>query len=165
MAGGPVYPISPFPVTAGDAFPLTYVGAGSTQDTTNMLGVADATEVAGDGILWHLVFQMPPTLPTGTGKAFIDSRVNATTGITGLNFQWVSVALTESPDDATMNDEGSVDIDASVPTGADFYQRTKLTLDADTLVGGEKVHMNVEVDDSAHTVASATGLDIFIMWE
>ncbi len=170
MAGGPIYPSSAFVVTAGDAFPMIYVGGGSTQDSTEMLGVADGTEVAGDGILWHLVFQMPPALPTGTGKLRILARVNASTGVTGLNIQWVSVdpgvVAEESPDDATMNDELSVDIDWAVGSYvADEYRETLLTLNADTLKAKEMVHMNVEVDDSAHTVASSTGLLLSIIWE
>ncbi len=165
MSGGPLYPSSAVPVTPVAATSFIYQGAGSTEDREEMLGVADATDVVADVTLYHLRFQLPDPLPSGTGKLFIDTRVNATMGITGLNVSWASVALTESPDDATLQDEGPVDIDASVPTGADFYQRTKLTLDADTLVAGEKVRMNIDVDDSAHTVAAETGMDIFVMWE
>jgi hypothetical protein len=162
MTGGPLVPYSSFPVTAEDAFPIMYSGAGSTQDTEEMLGIADATEVAGDAIMWHLAFDMPQDLPTGTATLQIITRANATTGVIGLNIQWVSVAKTESPDDATMNDEGSVDITTSAT--ADQYLATTLTLNADTVVAGEIIHMNIEVDDSAHTIAADTGLLFRIIW-
>ncbi len=162
MTGGPILPSSAFPMTEGDAFALIYTGAGSTEDLAEMLGVADATEVAGDGVLWHLIFQMPEVLPAGTATLQVRMRANATTGDVGLNIQWVSVAEDESPDDASMNDEGS--LDTTVSGTADRYFTATLTLDADTVVAGEIIHMNVEVDDSAHTVAADTGCFFSIVW-
>lgn len=162
MAGGPILPSSAFPVTAGVAFPMIYSGAGTTEDRTEMYALAAAADVAGDGIVWHLVWQMPEVLPSGTATLQIRHRVNATTGVVGLNIQWVSVAETESPDDATMNDEGSVD--TTVSATADQYFNATLTLNADTVVAGEIIHMNVEVDDSAHTVAAVTGMLFAIIW-
>ena len=61
-----------------------------------------------------------------------------------------------------MNDEGSVDITTS--STADRYTETVLTLDADTIVVDEFVHMNIEVDDSAHTIAVDTGCLFSIIW-
>lgn len=162
MAGGPIVPVSAFPVTAADVFASIYQGAGTTEDRTEMLFIADATEVAADAVMWHLVFQMPESLPTGTANLQIRSRANATTGVIGLNIQWVSVAETESPDDATMNDEASVDITTSAT--ADRYTNTLLELNADTVVAGELIHMDVEVDDSAHTIAADTGFLFSIIW-
>ncbi len=164
MAGGPIVPVSAFPVTAGDAFPMIYQGAGTTEDRTEMLGIADATEVTADAVLWHLVFHTPEVLPTGTAKLQIRTRANATTGVIGLNIQWVSVSEAQSPDDATMNDEGSVDITTSAT--ADQYKNTLMTMDADTVVAGEIIHMNIEVDDTpAHTIAADTGCLFSIIWE
>jgi len=163
MAGGPIVPMSAFPVTSGVAYVLIYQGAGTTEDRSEMYGLAAAADVAADGIAWHLVFRVPETLPTGTGKLRITTRANATSGVIGLNIQWVSVAGTESPDDATMNDETSTDI--TTPATADQYLQTLVTLDADTLVAKELVHMNIEVDDSAHTIAAETGMWFEIIWE
>lgn len=162
MAGGPILPTSAFPVTASDAFPLIYDGAGTTEDRMEMYGIADATEITADAIMWHLVFQVPEVLPTGTATLQVRTRANATTGVIGLNIQWVSVAETESPDDATMNDEGSLDITTS--STADQYTNGTITLDADTVVAGELIHMNIEVDDSAHTIAADTGCLFAIIW-
>ena len=163
MAGGPVFPLSGFPVTAGDAFEFVVDGIGTTEDRTIMYGIGNATKITGDVTMWHLVFRMPESLPTGTAKLRITTRANATTGVIGLNVSWVSVAGTESPDDATMNDELSVDITTSAT--ADGYKETLLTLDADTIVAGEFVHMLIDTDDSAHTIAADVGLLFEIIWE
>lgn len=162
MAGGPVFPVSSMPKTAGVAFPYVYQGAGATEDITEMLGIGDATAVTGDVVAWHLLFRTPEVLPSGTARLDILTRANATSGVIGLNIRWVSVAKTESPDDATMNDEGSVDITTS--STADRYTTTTLALDADTVTAGEMIHMNVEVDDSAHTIAADVGCLFSIIW-
>jgi hypothetical protein len=168
MAGGPLVPSSALPGTGASeniGFPITYAGSGVQQDTTTLYGIADATAVVSDDTAWHLVFNAPVSLPAGTSKLIIDSRASATTGICALNVSWANVPLTGSPDDYTFSDEGSVDIDFTVPAAADHYQRTRLTLDGDTIVTGEKIHMDIDVDNSEHTVAVEVGLDLFIIWE
>lgn len=162
MAGGPIHPNKAFPVTANVAFTSVYDGAGSTEDREEGLFLADATTVTGDVTVWHLVFKMPESLPSGTATLQVRARANATTGVIGLNVSWVSVSGSESPDDATMNDEGSLDI--SYPSTADQYVTATLTLDADTVVAGEIIRMNIDVDDSAHTIAADSMLDFTIIW-
>lgn len=162
MAGGPLGPVSMYP-TSARGFIYAYEGAGTTEDRSMMHGIAAAADIASDGTAWHLIFEMPQILPSGTAKLRIISRANATTGVIGLNVSWASVAVTESPDDATLNDEGSVDITTSAT--ADRYVETLLTLDADTVVADEVIHMNIDVDDSAHTIAAETGLFFSIIWE
>lgn len=163
MAGGPLAPYSALPLTEGKAWPGVYSGAGTTDDSETMCFVADATTITSDHKLWLLKFAMPEVLPTGTAKLRILLRANATTGVCALNVKWASIALTESPDDATLSDEGSVDI--TVPATADQYKETLTILNADTVVAGENVTVLIEADDTAHTVAADCGLVFDIIWE
>ena len=162
MAGGPVLPISAYP-TSAIGFPMIYDGAGTTEDRMPMYGLVAAADISADGIAWHLVFEMPQVLPPGTAKLRILTRANATTGVIGLNIQTASVAANESPDDVTRTDEGSVDITTS--STADQYTETKLTITGANVVKDEFLHVYVEMDDSAHTIAIETGSLFSIIWE
>lgn len=162
MAGGPIFPHSAFPVSE-DVFPNFYIGAGANSKHDEGLGVVDATALAADGI-WRLRFQMPPTLPTGTGKLRILALANATTGVVKPNVKWASVAPEESPSGATLNDEGV----GTITWGAgdnDQYKELKVTLDADTLVGGETVVMDLTFEDASMTLAVDSTYQVSIIWE
>lgn len=164
MAGGPVFHLAPgFFGANGHVYPLPYEGAGSTNDTTPMLGVTDATTLTAD-VGFHLIFPMPVSLPSGTAKLRLWSRANATTGALKVNPKWVSVAATEDPSSATLNAEGTSTITWS--TGdADDYKETKITLDADTIVAGENVHMDLTFEDTSTTLAVESGHLAAIIWE
>ena len=163
MSGGPYSVLSAHPITAAVAFAYVYKGAGSTNDTTSMLGIGTNAVVTADVVAWHVVIPIPLVLPSGIAKLEILSRTPVESGVTALNIRWKSVAKTESPDDAVLLDEGSVDIIANL-TG-DQYTRTLLNLDADAVIAGEIIHMDVEVDDSAHTIADNTGLLLALIFE
>ena len=102
MAGGPIFPHSAFPVTADRVFPNFHVGAGANSKHDEGLGVEASV---GADSTWRLRFQMPPSLPTGTGKLRLLALANATTGVAKVNPKWVSVAVEEDPSSATLNAE------------------------------------------------------------
>lgn len=174
MAGGPIFPHSAFPAdTAGRLFPNFHVGAGANSKRDGGLGVeasldADAT--------WELRFQMPPTLPTGTGKLVVRCLANATSGVIRLNPKWVSVAAGEDPSSATPVAEtvtpdsvtgaaGSGDTATWGAGDADQYVDIKWTLNADTLVGGEVVVMDLVCETASWTMAQIVTMQPFIIWE
>lgn len=164
MAGGPLPPISAVPIgTNGFVYPILYLGGGTTNDDTEMLGVTDATTLTADAI-WHLVFAMPVSLPSGTAKLRLLSRANATTGDLKVNPKWVSVAVEEGPDDATLNAEGTSTVTWSAGD-ADVYKETKITLDADTVVASEIIHMDLTFEDTSTTLAVESGHLATIIWE
>lgn len=162
MAGGPIFPCSAVPVTAGRVFPHIYTG-GTNSKLEDTLGVeasvgADAT--------WSLRFQMPPSLPTGTGKLRLLALANATSGAAKVNAKWASVAAEETPDIAagSLNAEGTGTVTWS--TGdADVYKELKITLDADTLVAGEVVAMDLVFETTSWTLAVVSGWSASIIWE
>jgi hypothetical protein len=142
-------------------FPNIHVGAGSNSKHDEGLGVeasvgADAT--------WRLRFQMPPTLPTGTGKLRLLALANATAGSAKVNPQWASVAVEEDPSSATLNAEGTQTLTWS--TGdADQYKELKVTLDADTLVASEEVVMDLVFETTDWTLAQVSTWIASIIWE
>lgn len=163
MAGGPILPSSAVPVTTNLVFPNTHVGAGANSKHEEGLGVTDATTLDADAI-WRLRFQMPPTLPTGTAKLRILSLAAVETGVLKLNPSWASVAVEEDASAATLNAEGI----STVTWGTaddDQYKETKITLDADTVVAGEIIVMDLAFLDTDTTIAAVSTHIVSVIWE
>lgn len=161
MAGGPIYPHSAVPVTAARVFPNTHVGAGANSKHDEGLGVEASL---GADSIWRLRFDTPPTLPTGTCKLRLRALANATSGNAKVNPKWASVAAEEDPSGATLNAEGT----STVSWGAgdnDQYKETKITLDADTPVGGEVIVMDLTFETSSWTLAQVSTWQASVIWE
>lgn len=161
MAGGPIFPRSAVPVTDGRVFPYTYVGAGA--NSKHEMGLGVQASVGADST-WRLRFQMPPTLPSGTGKLRLLALANATSGSAKVNPKWASVAVGEDPSSATLNAETT----QTVTWGAgdnDKYKELKVTLDADTLVASEEVVMDLVFETSSWTLAAVSCWIASIIWE
>ena len=161
MAGGPIFPHSAFPVTAGRVFPNFHVGAGANSKQDEGLGVEASV---GADSTWRLRFQMPPTLPTGTGKLRLLALANATSGVAKVNPKWVSVAVEEDPSGATLNAEGTSTVTWSTGDN-DQYKELKVTLDADSLVASEEVVMDLVFETTSWTLAQVSTWIASIVWE
>lgn len=160
MAGGPIFPRSAYPTTS-NAFPYVYIGAGANSKHEEVLGVA--ASLAADTI-WRLRFQMPPTLPTGTGKLRLLLLANATSGNAKINPKWVSVAVEENASSATPVAE-TVQTVTWAASDNDQYKELKVTLDADTLVESEEVVMDLTFETASWTLAQILGVIPSIIWE
>lgn len=168
MAGGPIFPHSAFPVTAGRVFPNFHVGAGANSKQDEGLGVEASV---GADSTWRLRFQMPPALPTGTAKLRLLALANATSGVAKVNPKWVSVAVEEDPSGATLNAEGT----STVTWGAgdnDQYKELKVNLDADTdeLTGAKngaskEIVMDLVFETTSWTLAQVSTWIASIIWE
>ena len=161
MAGGPIFPHSAFPVTAGRVFPNFHMGAGANSKQDEGLGVEASV---GADSTWRLRFQMPPTLPTGTGKLRLLALANATSGVAKVNSKWVSVAVEEDPSGATLNAEGTSTVTWSTGDN-DQYKELKVTLDADSLVASEEVVMDLVFETTSWTLAQVSTWIVSIIWE
>ena len=161
MAGGPIFPNSAYPVTAGRVFPNFHVGAGANSKHEEGLGVEASV---GADSTWRLRFQMPPTLPTGTGKLRLLALANATSGVAKVNPKWVSVAVEEDPSSATPVAETVQTVTWSTGDN-DQYKELKVTLDADTLVASEVVVMDLVFETSSWTLAQVSTWIVAVIWE
>ncbi|MFA5937548.1 MAG: hypothetical protein WC822_06760 [Candidatus Paceibacterota bacterium] len=159
MAGGPLLPIGINYDTDGLNYPGPYVGAGNAR----LIPVHTKVQasLSGDTLL-YLIFRLPATLPTGTLKLAILLIANATTGNAKVNPAWASVAVTENPDTITLNAEG---VSTIAPSAADTWVETKVTLDADTAVGGEFIMMAVTFTTASWTLAVISGWTFYLLWE
>lgn len=163
MAGGPIFPYSSVPDGSGEVFPNVYSGDGTYTDYQGAMAVAAAADLTADRT-WHLFFQMPPSLPSGTCKLVIQARADAITGAAKVNPKWRSVAAEEDPSDTALNAEGTQTITWS--TGDDDQvKEAKVTLDADTVVAGELVRLDLVFEDSGFTLAVPSSWVAFIIWE
>lgn len=162
MSGGPIFPNSAFPVTAGRVFPNVHVGAGANSKHDEGLGVEASL---GADAIWRLRFQMPPTtLPTGTGKLRLLALANATSGAAKVNPKWVSVAVEEDPSGATPVAE-TVQTVTWAAGDNDQYKELKVTLDADTLVASEVVVMDLVFETASWTLAAVSTWQASVIWE
>ena len=160
MAGGPLFPHSAYPVSSR-VFPNFHVGAGANSKHDEGLGVEASL---GADAIWRLRFQMPPTLPTGTGKLRLLALANATSGVAKVNVKWVSVAVEEDPSSAAPVAETV----RTVTWGAgdnDQYKELKEILDADTLVASEEVVMDLTFETAGWTLAQVSTWLVSIIWE
>lgn len=155
MAGGPISPCSTYPVTSGRVFP-TFLTAEMPEGLgwEASLG-ADAT--------WRLFFQMPPTLPTGTCKLHMRCQANATSGNAILDVAWKSYAANEVPASADLTAEGNTTV--TFATTAYRLTEAKVTLDADTPVGGEFIMLEIRGKTSSWTLAAVLSVVACIIWE
>ncbi len=156
-----IFPHSTYPATAGKVFPNFHVGAGANSKHDEGLGVmasvdADAT--------WCLRFQMPPTLPTGTGKLRLLALAAAVANSAKVNPKWASVAPEEDPSSAALNAEGTQTLTWAAGD-SDCYKELKVTLDADTLVASEEVVMDLVFETAAWTLAAVSTWIASIIWE
>ena len=111
-----------------------------------------------------LPIEMPPTLPSGTGKLLLRALANATSGAAKVNPKWASVAAEEDPSGATLNAEGPGTVTWASGDN-DQYKELKINLDADTLVGGEEVVMDLTFETSSWTLAQVSTWIASIIWE
>lgn len=161
MAGGPIAPISRFPVSSSNTFPNIHVGAGSNSKHDEGMGVAASI---GSDSIWRLRFEMPPVLPTGTGKLKLTALAAATTGNAKINPKWASVNDEEDPSSATLNAEGTSTL-TWASGDSDVYKELLIILDADTLVAGETVVMDLTFETSSWTLAVVSTWRATIIWE
>jgi hypothetical protein len=161
MAGGPIFPHSAFPVTAGRVFPNIHVGAGATSKHDVGLGVEASV---GADCIWRLRFKMPPTLPTGSPTLDLWALANATTGNAKPHVKWASVAADESPSGATLQNEGVGTLTWAAGDN-DQYKRLKVILDADTIVANEIVVMDITFETASWTLAQVSTWQASIIWE
>jgi len=161
MAGGPIFPRSAYPVHEGRVFESIHVGAGANSKHEFGLGVM--ASVSADSI-WRLRFQMPPAMPSGTGKLRLLALANATSGAAKVNPKWVSVAVEEDPSAATLIAETTSTVTWAAGDN-DQYKELKVTLDADTLVVSEEVVMDLVFETASWTLAQVSTWIPSIIWE
>lgn len=160
MPGGPLFPRSAYPVSS-DVFPNVHVGAGANSKHEEGLGVAASL---GANAIWRLRFSAPTVLPSGTAKLRLRALANATTGDAKINAKWASVAVEEDPSSATLVAEGT----STLSWGAgdnDQYKQLLVVLDADTIVAGEEIVMDLTFETLNWTLAQVSTWSTPIVWE
>ncbi len=162
MAGGPLFPYSIEYPTNGKAFPHTHVG---NTNSKREKGIGVIASLDADAVV-ELRFQLPGTLPTGTAKLITHGLANATSGNAKYNPKWKSVAAEETMDVATgsLNAEG-VETVTWAAGDVDVYKEIKTILNADTLVAGEVIVMEIEFDTTLWTLAAKSLFKAWIVWE
>lgn len=156
---------SAFPVT-DDCFPMLFEG-----DAVSLGGGISSAHEEGLGIVasisadatWRLRFWIPETLPTGTAKLKVWGLADATSGTMQIRPWWASVAATEDPSSTTLNDETATTLTWAADED-DVYKEAKITLDADTIVAGEMVIMDL-IFEAASTLAVPSMYHVAIIWE
>jgi hypothetical protein len=161
MPGGPLFPFSAYPVTADRVFPNIHVGAGASSKQEEGMGVEASL---GADAIWRLRFMLPPSLPSGTGKLRLLALANATTGNAKVNPKWASTGPEEDPSSVTLVAEGTSTLTWGVGDN-DQYKELKITLDADTMIAGEIVVLDLVFETTSWTLAQISTWQAAIIWE
>lgn len=158
VQGGPLWPHSAIPDTSGDVYPHVHVSGSAYRE-----GLGVAASLSSDRT-WHLEFTLPPVLPAGTCKLVLRAVANATSGAAKVNPKWVSVADGEDPFAATRSAEGTTTLTWSSGE-ADKIKESKITLDADTPVGGETLVLDLVFEASGWTLADVSTWQAMVIWK
>ena len=164
MAGGPLFPHSAYPVTAGRVFPNFHLGAGANSKHDEGLGVEASV---GADSTWRLRFQLPPAIPTGTAKLLLRALANATSGNAKVNPKWAKVAGGADPSSATLNAEGTQTISWAAGDN-DKYKDTLVLLDAVAIAAGDEkkeIVMDLVFETASWTLAQVSTWIASIIWE
>lgn len=161
MAGGPIFPFSTAYPSGGAVYPGIHTGSTNGRQWEGPRCVAS---LGSDAVL-ELAFQMPPSsLPSGTGKLRVLALADATSGNAVINPAWASLAVGEDYDTITLNAEGNTTITWSTGDDEELLE-SKITLDADTLVAGEVVVMQIAFVSASWTLAAVSTYAFSIIWE
>lgn len=162
MAGGPIFPRSAVFPSSGKAFPGVFLGATNSKQEE---GIGVMASLDADTTV-ELRFQMPPSLPTGTGKLKLRALANATSGSAKFNPKWKSVAVEESADVATgsLNAETTQTLTWAAGDN-DQYKELEIILDADTIVADEEIVMELVFETTSWTLAATSTWIVSIIWE
>lgn len=155
-ASGILFPSSAYPATSGQVFPNIYLGNGDEG-----LGVRASLSV---DATWRLRFQLPPVLPDGSPVLRLLALATTTSGEAKVNPKWASVAVGENPSTATLAAEGTQTLTWG---GSDsgVYKQIRVPLDANTLVAGEIVAMDLVFETSGWTLTVVSTWIPAILWE
>jgi len=160
MAGGPANWQSVAFDTTGRVFEMDYEG-GTNARRQHGIGVEDSL---GANAIAYLTFEAPQVLPSGTAKLRLELKADAVTGNAKINPKWFSYAPTENFDTMTLNAEGVNTVTWATGDNDDFKE-LKVTLDADTIVAGEKIFIALTFETASWTLAVRMLCLASIIWE
>jgi hypothetical protein len=161
MSGGPLYPSSQVFVTSGKVGPGVHTGVATTGlRRTRGIQVVASLDTNADV---ELCYEMPPVLPSGSGKLRLLMRT-AGTGAAKIAVDWVSVAVGEDPSAAVLLSEGTSTVTVS-GGDSDKFLELKVPLDADTLVAGEVACVRLRFVSTGWTLDQPLTLWPSVIWE
>lgn len=160
MAGGPLLPTSIGYPSNGRVYPGYHIGSTNSRQ---WYGHRCEASLGADAIL-ELVFEMPQSLPTGTGKLRVTAIADATSGNAVINPAWASLAVGEDYDTISLTAEGNTTITWSTGDDEELLESV-ITLDADTIVADEFIIMQITHVSASWTLAAISTLTFSIIWE
>ena len=161
MAGGPIYPSSAYPATAGNVFPNFYAGGGGNASPHDE-GLGVAASLGADST-WELRFPLPPTIPSGTLKLRLLALANATSGVAKVTVKDTNVAAGASPSAAALTSETQ----QTLTWGAgdnDKYKEIKVAL-TPTPNGNDLLVVALVFNTTGWTLAQTSTWLASIIWE
>jgi hypothetical protein len=153
-------PSSRVPVTSGFVFPNVHVAAGSGWKYFDGMGIVDATTLTGDAI-WAILYQLPPSLPTGTAKHRLRCISGLSTGDLKINVKWNTCAAGTDCSGLTLQAEGTQTASFTV---VDAFVELLTTLDAATVTANQAIVMNLTIENTGTTTAGVVTCDADIIW-
>jgi hypothetical protein len=156
-------PISAFPATAGKVYPDA-VRTNTNDFWIEGLGVMASLDADAE---LHYVWHVPSVLPSGTAKLEVIAFSYDAGGNAAFNPKWKSIAFDEDMDltAGSLNAEGESTITWTYGANAHEMRRTKVTLDADTVVADEFINMRLALVSANWTMNQRCIFLPSILWE
>ena len=158
-----IHPISAFAATESKVFPRV-IRTDTNSFWVEGLGVMASLD--SDAEL-HYVFHVPTSLPSGNAKLELISFAENGGGNAKVNPKWKSVDFGETMDLASgsLNAEGTETITWTYNSDQFEMKRTKVTLDADTVVADEFIQLSLVMETTNWTMNDVTIWLPSIIWE
>jgi len=160
MSGGPIFPNSAFPVTAGNVFPNFHVGAGANSKHDEGLGVA--ASIVADSI-WRLRYQLPPVIPAGTAKLRLLALANATSGAAKVTVKDAVVAAGGNPSSAALTSETQGTVTWAAGNN-DQYMELKVPL-TPAMVASSMLVVDLVFNTTGWSLAAVSTWIASLIWE
>jgi len=158
-----IRPISAFPATSGKVYP-DVLRTNSNDFWIEGLGVMASLDADAE---LHYLFLVPPTLPSGTAKLEVVGFSYNAGGDAAFNPKWKSIAFDEDMDlsAASLNAEGESTMTWTYNSDAHEMKRTKVTLDADTVVADEFIQLRLALVSANWTLNQRSIWLPSVVWE
>lgn len=156
-------PISAFPATSGKVYPDCF-RTNSNDFWIDGLGVMASLDADAE---LHYVWHVPTVLPAGTCKLEVIGFTYDAAGDMAFNPKWKSFGFDEGMDIAagSLNAEGESTLSWTYGADAHEMKRTKINLDADTVVADEFINMRLALVSANWTLNQRSIMLPSILWE
>lgn len=162
MSGGPIFPLSIIPEQSDELFASVHFDVAGVDFYLEGLGVAAGGPTADRDIF--MVFQLPPTLPSGTPKIVLAEVADASVGASSYQVNARRKAHGSPMDEDAYSDIGLIGVEYAA--GEEHaVQVAKADISSLSLQANDILSVNFSPQSSGWTLAVVPTFWVYLIWE